>query len=100
MDAITLWVIRLLPYLVAMAFIVFPASRILKRMGFSPWFALTLFIPFFGLAIGGFIGLWLLAFVRWPALDIVDLYGVFADSADPDADTPMDPAFLTGTKAN
>lgn len=40
---------------------IFPAWRILHRLGLSPAWLLICLVP-----IGGFIGLWLLAFVRWP----------------------------------
>jgi hypothetical protein len=38
-----------------------PAGLSLKRIGFSPWWALLCFFPFFAI-----IGLWALAFIRWP----------------------------------
>ncbi len=38
-----------------------PAGMILKRLGFSSWWALMCFVPVLAL-----IGLWLLAFVKWP----------------------------------
>lgn len=39
----------------------YPAARILKRLGFSPWWVVLALIPY--LNVGG---LWLLAFVKWP----------------------------------
>jgi uncharacterized membrane protein YhaH (DUF805 family) len=41
-----------------------PIYRILQRVGFSGWWCLLFFVPF-----GNFIGLWILAFKRWPALE-------------------------------
>ena len=38
-----------------------PAGMSLKRIGFSPWWALLCFFPVFAI-----IGLWALAFIRWP----------------------------------
>lgn len=38
-----------------------PAGLTLKRIGHSPWWALLCFFPVFAI-----IGLWLLAFIRWP----------------------------------
>ena len=38
-----------------------PAGMILKRMGFSSWWALLCFVPVVAL-----FALWLLAFVKWP----------------------------------
>jgi hypothetical protein len=38
-----------------------PAGLSLKRIGFSPWWALLCFFPFFAI-----VGLWALAFIRWP----------------------------------
>lgn len=37
-----------------------PAGMVLKRMGFSMWWALLCFVPFAAL-----VGLWVLAFMRW-----------------------------------
>ncbi len=42
---------------------VVPASLILKRTGHSPWWSVLYFIPLVGL-----IGMWFLAFARWPAM--------------------------------
>lgn len=52
----------LLAYLIASFFILFwPFARILKRMGFSPaWALLGLVFPLW------LIGAWILAYVRWP----------------------------------
>jgi hypothetical protein len=37
----------------------FPAARILKRVGFNPWWAIL--YPFLG-----FLVIWVLAYSRWP----------------------------------
>lgn len=39
-------------------------ARVLEKTGFSLWWALLFLVP--GINV---IGLWVLAFVRWPALD-------------------------------
>jgi hypothetical protein len=41
-----------------------PVARILRRMGLSRWWVLVGFLPVLNL-----LGLWLLAFVRWPGRD-------------------------------
>jgi len=46
----------------------FPCSMILKRLGFSPWWALTCFVP---AAIVLF--LWYLALTRWPTPQTANL---------------------------
>lgn len=38
-----------------------PVGVSLKRIGFSPWWALLCFFPFFAV-----VALWVLAFIRWP----------------------------------
>jgi len=38
-----------------------PVSRILRRLGFSGWWTILAFIPWINV-----IGLWVIAFVRWP----------------------------------
>ena len=38
-----------------------PAGLSLKRIGFSPWWALLCFFPFVAI-----LALWMLAFIRWP----------------------------------
>ena len=38
-----------------------PAGAALKRLGFSPWWALLCFVPVVAL-----FALWMLAFIRWP----------------------------------
>ena len=42
----------------------YPFSRILRRAGYSGWLALIILVPFVA-----FIGIWVFAFARWPALD-------------------------------
>lgn len=55
-------------HLVAMAIIavlaIFPLFRIITRTGHSGWWSLLAFVP--GL---NWICVWVLAFVRWPAVD-------------------------------
>ena len=54
---------RFIILLIIVAFFGIPGWRILSRMGFSPAWLLVCLIPF-----GAVIGLWVLAFTRWPAL--------------------------------
>ena len=42
----------------------FPIGRILSRMGYSVWWLLVFFVPF-----GPVVGLWLIAFAKWPITD-------------------------------
>ena len=51
------WLIVLI---VAVA-VIYPAGRILGRMGLSPWWGILVIIPYVN-----FIALWVLAFARWP----------------------------------
>jgi uncharacterized membrane protein YhaH (DUF805 family) len=51
--------------LAALAIPILMAARVLRRAGFSRWWALMVLVPVVNL-----IGLWLLAYVRWPAVDI------------------------------
>ncbi|MBJ7318549.1 MAG: hypothetical protein KKG69_04535 [Alphaproteobacteria bacterium] len=39
----------------------YPASRVLKRIGFSRWWVVVALIPYVNV-----VGLWILAFVKWP----------------------------------
>lgn len=39
----------------------YPAARILWRLGFSRWWVVVALIPY-----ANVVGLWALAFVRWP----------------------------------
>lgn len=39
----------------------YPTARILRRLGFSRWWVVVALIPY-----ANVVGLWLLAFVRWP----------------------------------
>jgi hypothetical protein len=52
--AIAIWIAILFP----------PCLRIVRRVGYSGWWALLIIVP--GVNI---IALWALAFIRWPALD-------------------------------
>jgi hypothetical protein len=46
------------------ASILVPIAKIIRRTGNSPWWCLLFFVP-----LGNLIGLWLLAYLPWPALD-------------------------------
>jgi len=48
-------------FIVTVALIVYPAGRILKRMGFSPLWSIAIFIPVVNLIV-----FWVLAFTDWP----------------------------------
>jgi uncharacterized membrane protein YhaH (DUF805 family) len=50
--------------LIILPFFLVPTWRILKRTGHSGWWSLMIFIPLVNL-----VGFWLLAFVKWPAVD-------------------------------
>lgn len=39
-------------------------GRIVRRAGFSPWWALVVLVPLVNL-----VALWVFAYVRWPAID-------------------------------
>jgi uncharacterized membrane protein YhaH (DUF805 family) len=41
-----------------------PVARILRRTGHSQWWCLLAFIP-----VANLLGLWMLAYARWPAVD-------------------------------
>lgn len=43
--------------------VLFPIGRILMRLGFGVWWLLLFLVPF-----GPLVGLWLLAFAKWPVL--------------------------------
>ena len=38
-----------------------PVVLILRKMGFSGWLSLVVLVP-----LGGYVMLWVLAFIRWP----------------------------------
>jgi uncharacterized membrane protein YhaH (DUF805 family) len=50
--------------LAALAIPILMAARVLRRAGFSRWWALLVLVPVVNL-----IGLWLFAYIRWPAVD-------------------------------
>lgn len=50
-----------LAFVVTVAAILYPIGRILKRMGFSPFWSVVALIPFVNV-----IALWVLAFGDWP----------------------------------
>jgi H+/Cl- antiporter ClcA len=53
----------LIGLLIIAVIILFPLSKVLRRMGYSGWWAIVFLIPF-----GALIGLWVLAFAKWPNL--------------------------------
>jgi H+/Cl- antiporter ClcA len=50
--------------LLTFVLVLFPLGLILRRMGHSEWWALIIFLP-----LGVIVGLWLLAYGRWPMFD-------------------------------
>lgn len=52
------WVIVIIIFTI----ILIPTGRILRRAGFSAWWSILAVVPFLNL-----VGLWILAYVRWPA---------------------------------
>lgn len=68
------WV-TFVPFFVLMGLLVYPVSRVVRRAGFSAWWSLLALVP-----LGNIVGLWLLAFKRWPATDAKFYEGVFADT--------------------
>ena len=55
--------IHVLILLIALTFII-PIQQILHRTGHSRWWCLLMFVP-----LVNWIGLWVFAYVRWPAVD-------------------------------
>lgn len=60
MGAFSLW--HWIIVLVALSTVI-PASRALRRVGLSPWWAILSIIP-----IIGWFALWAFAYARWPSL--------------------------------
>ncbi len=48
-------------FVVLIAVVIYPAGRILRRIGFSPLWSILIFVPLVNL-----IALWILAFADWP----------------------------------
>ena len=45
----------------------YPIGRVLGRIGYTPWFAILMFLP-----VANLIGLWAIAFARWPKKPITN----------------------------
>ena len=58
------WIVIAVIVLVFLLVYFIPIVRIVQRTGHSGWWVLLALIPF-----GNIIGLWLLGFGRWPALE-------------------------------
>jgi hypothetical protein len=71
-GAMTAW--HLIVFAVFAILVLYPAGRILQRLGFSPVWAVLALIPFVNL-----IGLWVVAIVPWPR----DVAGTTRDMAAP-----------------
>ena len=50
-----------LMFAVAVASVVYPVGRILRRMGFSPLLSIVALVPLLNL-----LALWIVAFIEWP----------------------------------
>lgn len=50
--------------LVLLAVPMWMIGRVLRRAGYSPWWALLVLVPLVNL-----VALWVFAYVRWPAID-------------------------------
>ncbi len=50
--------------LVLLAVPLWMIGRVLRRAGYSPWWALLVLVPLVNL-----VALWVFAYVRWPAID-------------------------------
>ncbi len=61
--------VHLIVLLMVSAIFVWPASRILKRAGLSPWMALLFAIPLVNI-----IFLWIFAYMRWPRDDVAHAF--------------------------
>jgi hypothetical protein len=59
----SLWIFGAL-FVANVVLFLIPATLIVRRTGHSVWWMLILLVPF-----GVFVGLWILAVGRWPALD-------------------------------
>ena len=60
-------IVHWLIFLVFIAAPLCPISRVLKRVGLSPWWSILAMIPFVG-----WFSLWVFAFARWPKVDTVE----------------------------
>jgi hypothetical protein len=58
--------LTMMPIMVVLLIILFgvPIARVIHRSGHSRWWTIIAFIPLLNL-----IGLWVLAFARWPTVD-------------------------------
>jgi hypothetical protein len=56
-----LFLVFLIMAAVTVVVMLWPAAKILKKMGYSGWWCLLYFVPF-----GVIIGLWVLATSKWP----------------------------------
>ena len=59
MESMSIW--HWLIVLICLLVFGYPVTRILKRLGYSAWWVIIAFIP-----LANLIGLWVLAFTRWP----------------------------------
>ena len=52
-------------FVIMVAVVLYPAGRILNRLGLSPFWSVLIFVPLVNV-----ISLWILAFIDWPASTI------------------------------
>ena len=55
-------IIHWLLFTVIVLVIIYPIGRILRRLGFSPFWSVLVFIP-----LANLLSLWILAFSEWPS---------------------------------
>ena len=60
-DSFALGWAHWLIFIAMIALVLYPAGRILKRIGFSPFWSVLAFVPIVNLA-----ALWVLALIEWP----------------------------------
>jgi hypothetical protein len=58
------WIMPPIMLLLFVLILGIPVARILRRAGRSRWWTIIAFVPLLNL-----VGLWVFAFVRWPAVD-------------------------------
>ena len=62
MSSMSIWHwLTLVIFIVALTI---PIAKILGRLGFSKWWTIVYFIPLLNI-----VGIWILAYVRWPAVN-------------------------------
>jgi hypothetical protein len=57
------WAIVFVEVCIIWLIVGFPVARIMRRIGYSGWWSILVFVP-----VANLIGLWTLAFARWPTV--------------------------------